>query len=120
MTESDFRVALIEEIELCVPALLDKVQAGAVDATTAAPFAAFTTPDEHPVRTKDGIVGYDTLFEVSVYDSKYSGAQGLKAQLACELDGFQIDGKTVRHRSSSYEYYPDYDLHCWTLSFRIV
>lgn len=120
MTESDFRVAIIEQIELCVPALLDKVQAGAVDATTAAPFAAFTTPEERPVRTKDGVVGYDTVFDVSVYDSKYADAQGLKAQLAFELEGFRIDGKTVRHRSSSYEYYPDYDLHCWTLSFRIV
>ncbi len=120
MSQSDFRVNLIAQIELIAPTLEGKVQAGAVDATTSAPFAAFTTPEEVPIRTKDGIVGYNTVFDVSVYDSKYAGAQQLKQALAAELDGNTIDGKRVQHRSSAYEYYPDYDLHCWTLTFRIV
>ena len=61
---SDFKTALIEVIQTAVPELEGKIQCGAVDAETVAPFATYSTPEESPVRTKDGIAGYETLFEV--------------------------------------------------------
>ena len=65
---TDYRIQLIKTVEDSVPELRDKIQAGAVDAGTAAPFATFSTPEERPIHTKSGIAGYDIVFEVTVYD----------------------------------------------------
>ena len=67
---SDFKTALIEVVETAAPELEGKLQCGAVDAETPAPFATYSTPEELPIRTKDGICGYETLFEVidNIYD----------------------------------------------------
>ena len=117
---SDFRTALIEVIETAAPELTDKIQCGAVDAETTAPFAAYSTPEEVPVRTKDGIAGYDTLFEVEVYDSRVAGAESLKQKVRGAVEGLVVDGRGCRFRSASSDYYPDYDLHSYTLTFKIL
>ena len=42
----DFKTAFIAALEAAAPELRGKVQAGAVDAETPVPYAAFTTPEE--------------------------------------------------------------------------
>lgn len=120
MIEQDFRKELIAKLEAEVPDLKDKIQAGAVDAGTSTPFAAFTTPEERPIITKCGTAGWETFFEIAIYDGKYSGAQNLKYAVFKALSDVKFAGKTCRFRSAAYEYYVDYDLHCWSLTFKIV
>lgn len=117
---SDFRTAVIELIETAAPELTGKVQCGAVDENTTAPFATYSTPEEVPVRTKDGIAGYDTLFEVEVYDNRVAGAESLKQKVRGVIEGLVVDGRTCRFRGASSDYYPDYDLHSYTLTFKIL
>lgn len=120
MAQEDFKTTLIAAIETAAPELSGKIQCGAVDAETVAPFATYSTPEERPLRTKDGIVGYDTLFEVEVYDNRVSGAETLKRKVARAVEGLEIDGKVCKYRSASSDYYPDYDLHAWTLTFKVI
>lgn len=117
---TDFKKQLISLLEREVPELADRIQAGAVDARTLAPFAAFSVPEETPVRTLHGIAGYRTMFEVAVYDSRFSGTEHLKRRAIAALDGAEFDGKRCRFKSSSTEYYADYDLHGAMMSFRII
>lgn len=116
----DFKKTLIALLEREVPDLRDKIQAGAVDARTQPPFVAFTVPEETPVRTLHGIAGYVTTFEVSVYDTKFAGAEKFKHKVISALEGAQLGDKRSRFKSSTTEFYPDYDLHGITLIFRIV
>jgi len=117
---TDFKKQMIALLEREIPELADRIQAGAVDARTPAPFAAFTTPEEIPVRTLHGIAGYRTMFEVAVYDSRFSGAELLKRRAIAALEGAEFDGKRSRFVSSATEYYADYDLHGATMTFKIV
>lgn len=116
----DFKKTLIGLLERAIPDLRDKIQAGAVDERTAAPFAAFSVPEETPVRTLHGIAGYVTSFEVAVYDSKFAGAEQLKHCVIAALEGAELGDKRGRFKSSSTEFYPDYDLYGVVLTFRIV
>lgn len=117
---TDFKKQLIVLLEREIPKLADRIQAGAVDARTPAPFAAFSVPEETSVRTLHGIAGYRTMFEVAVYDSKFSGTERLKHRVIAALEGAEFDGKRSCFVSSATEYYADYDLHGATMSFRIV
>ena len=117
---SDFKTALIEVVETAAPELEGKLQCGAVDAETPAPFATYSTPEELPIRTKDGICGYETLFEVEVFDSRVAGVESLKRKVRGAVEGLVVDGRVCRHRNSSSDYYPDYDLHSWTLTFKVI
>lgn len=116
----DFKKTLLALLEGAIPDLRDKIQAGAVDAGTQPPFAAFTVPEETPVRTLHGIAGYTTTFEVAVYDAKFAGAEQLKHAVIAALEGAELGDKCCRFKSSSTEFYPDYDLHGVALTFRIV
>ena len=117
---TDFKKHLIALLERKIPELAERSQAGAVDPRTPAPFAAFSIPEETLVRTLHGIAGYRTMFEVAVYDSKFSGTERLKRRAIAALEGAQFDGKRSRFVSSATEYYADYDLHGATMTFRIV
>lgn len=59
------------------------------------------------------------MFEVAVYDSKFSGAERLKRRVIAVLEGAEFDGKRSRFVSSATEYYADYDLHGATMSQNI-
>ena len=83
---TDFKKQLIVLLEREIPKLADRIQAGAVDARTPAPFAAFSVPEETSVRTLHGIAGYRTMFEVAVYDSKFSGTERLKHRVIAALE----------------------------------
>lgn len=87
---TDFKKQLLALLEREIPELADKIQAGAVDVRTPAPFAAF------------------------------SGTEHLKRRAIAALEGAEFDGKRSRFVSSATEYYADYDLHGATMSFRII
>ena len=117
---TDFKTELIALLEREIPELRDKIQAGAVDERTAVPFAAFSTPDETPVRTMNGIAGYVTTLEVAVYEQKTSALEKLKHRIIAALEGQVLTDRRCSFKSSSTEYYTDYDIHGVTLTFRIV
>lgn len=117
---TDFKTELISILEQQIPELRDKIQAGAVDERTASPFAAFTTPEEIPIRTFHGIAGYVTTFEVAVYEQKIAALERLKHRVIAALEGQTLTNRRCSFKSSSTDYYPDYDLHGATLTFRIV
>lgn len=116
----DFRTAIIEAIETAAPKLLGKVQCGAVDEGTVAPFATYSSPEEHPIRTKDGIAGCDILFEVEVFSNSVVQAEHLKRCVRDAVEGLSFAGQTCKFRGASSDYYPDYDLHSWNLTFKVI
>lgn len=121
MSNANFKSQLIVILEDGIPELKDKVQAGAVDEKTPSPFAVFSYPEEKPLRTLDGIAGFETSLELSVYDRRFAGAESLRKRVITLLDGIHLqEGKSLRYRSATYDYFPDYDLHSVTLNFRIV
>jgi hypothetical protein len=117
---ADFKTAFIAALERSVPELKGKVQAGAVDAETPVPYAAFSTPEEMPLRTKDGIAGVQVTFELGVFHTKMSTAEALKRRTIAALDGVTLAGKRCIYRSSEYGFYGDFNIHGYTITFKIV
>ena len=117
---TDFKVEILALLEKALPELGDRIQAGAVDERTATPFAAYTTPEETPIRTKSGIAGYQTHFEVAIYDKRIASLEILRHRAIAALERAELGEKVCSYRSSTTDYYPDYDLHCATLTFRII
>ncbi len=117
---TDFKVEILALLEAALPEMAERIQAGAVDERTATPFAAYTVPEEVPIRTLSGIAGYATTFEVTLYDNRYASVEQLRHRAIAALEGAELCGKYCRYKSSSTEYFPDYDLHGVTLHFRIV
>lgn len=117
---TDFKKDLIVTLEQEIPELRDKIQAGAVDERTQTPFAAFSTPEEIPIRTMHGIAGYVTTFEIAVYDKKVAALECLKHCVIAALEGQVLTNRRCSFKSSSTDYYPDYDIHGVTLIFKIV
>lgn len=117
---TDFKKELISILECEIPELRDKIQAGAVDERTVAPFAAFSTPEETPVRTMHGIAGFVTTFEITVYDKRVADVEQLKHRIIAALEGQVLTERRCSFKSASTDYYPDYDIHGVTLTFRIV
>lgn len=117
---TDFKVEILALLESALPELKDCIQAGAVDERTPTPFAAYTTPEETPIRTKSGIAGYLTTFEVSLYDKRIAALEQLRHRVIAALERKELGAKICTYRSSTTDYYPDYDLHGATMTFRIV
>ena len=116
----DFKVEILALLESALPELKDRIQAGAVDERTPTPFAAYTTPEETPIRTKSGIAGYLTTFEISLYDKRIASLELLRHRVIAALERKEMGEKVCTYRSSTTDYYPDYDLHGATMTFRIV
>lgn len=117
---ADFKIKLIALLEKQVPELKDKIQAGAVDAETPVPYATYSTPEETAIRTIHGIAGYTTTFELSVYHSKMSEAEKLKHRVIKVLERTELADKKCLYKSAEYAFYPDYNIHGYNLTFRIV
>lgn len=117
---NDFKKELIAQLEKSVPDLKDKVQAGAVDAETPVPYAAFTVPEETPIRTIHGIAGTMISFDLAIYHNKMSSLETLKGKVLKALDLATLAGKRCYYKSSEYGFYPDFNIHGYTLNFRIV
>lgn len=96
-----------------------KVQAG-LWCETPLPYAAFTTPEETPLHTKHGIAGVQTLFEVALIHDRMVSAEALKRKAIRTLDGIALAGRRCRWKSSEYSYYADFDLHGYTITFKII
>lgn len=116
----DFKTALIALLEKQLPELKGKIQAGAVDAETPVPYAAYSTPEETAIRTKHGIAGVTTFFDLSVYHSKMSEVEKLKHRVIKALEAQELGEKWCYYKSSEYAFYPDYNIHGYNLTFRIV
>lgn len=117
---ADFKTELLSILEAEIPELADKVQAGAVDAETAVPYAAFSTPEEVPIRTIHGIAGYQTAFDLSIFHSQISEVEKLKAKVINALEGAKLSDKRCYYKSSEYAFFHQYNLHSYTLTFRII
>lgn len=117
---TDFKVEILALLEAALPELGDRIQAGAVDERTATPFAAYTTPEDIPIRTLSGIAGYQTTFEVSLYDKGIAKLEQLRHRVIAALDRKELGTRLCTYRSSTTDYYSDYDLHGATMTFRIV
>ena len=117
---TDFKKELITKLEYDVPELRNKIQAGAVDEKTEAPYAAFTTPDEQPIRTIDGIAGYVTTFEIAVFHTKFSAVENLKHAVINSLERAELSDKICYLKSSEYAFYPEYNIHGYTITFKII
>lgn len=116
----DFKTKLIALLEKQVPELKDKIHAGAVDAETPVPYAAYSTPEETAIRTIHGIAGYAVTFELSVYHSKMSEVEKLKHRVIKVLEGAELANKKCFYKSAEYAFYPDYNIHGYNLTFRII
>lgn len=116
----DFKKDFIARLEKAVPELKGKVQAGAVDAETPVPYAAFTMPEETPLRTIHGIAGVQVLFDLGVFHNKMATAETLKQKTIKALDGVELAGKRCIYKSSEYGFYADFNIHGYTITFRIV
>ena len=117
---TDFKKEIIAKLEATIPELKGKIQAGAVDAETPVPYAAFTVPEETPLRTIHGIAGTVTTFDLAVFHTKLSVTEELKSRTIAALDTRAIDGKRCIFKSSEYAFYADYNIHGYTITFRVV
>lgn len=116
----DYKLEIISLIEKTIPELKDKIQCGAVDAETPLPFAVCANPQEVAIRTLHGIVGYDILFEVSVYHNKIALVENLKRKIISTLERKDISNCTCLHKSSEYIFHQDYNIHSYTITFKII
>lgn len=116
----DFKVQIIALIEQKISALKDKIQIGAVDAETEAPYAVINAPIETAIRTIHGIAGYDTTFDLLVFHNKLSECETLKNQIVDALESKKLDTKTCLYKSSEYSYFHELNIHGYTLTFKII
>ncbi len=72
------------------------------------------------LRTKDGIAGVQVLFDLSVFHSKMAAAETLKRRTIAALDGTTLAGKRCIYKSSEYGFYADFNIHGYTITFKIV
>lgn len=118
MTE-DFKIGLIRLLAKAIPELKGKILHGAVDEGTKEPYAVFITPEEVPIRTKHGIVGTSTTFELLVVEKLMVAVEALKRRAIKALEGQTIDGKKVYYVSSESEYYHQTNTHGYSITFKI-
>ena len=116
----DFKTELIRIVEQELPELVDKIQIGAVDAQTKTPYALLSTPQETPIRTFDGIVGYDVTFELSIFHTRLADIENLKTKLIDTLEGAPLADKTSYYKTGEYAFFHEYNLHSYSLTFQIT
>ncbi len=117
---NDFIADIITRLEAELPELGNRIQPSAVDPGTATPFAAFTLPTETPIRTIDGIAGYDTTFEVAVVDKRHSQCSKLKSKIIEALDSFALStSQRCQLKESQAQFYDEQKLHGYIITFNI-
>lgn len=102
------------------PSLDGKIQHGAVDAETQPPFAAYTIPEEQPIRSFHGIIGYRTTFDLTIIGQTLSEVTDLKMKIIKVVEKDEINGKRCRLEKSQTEFFPDYDFDGILLTFKIL
>lgn len=116
---SSLSVDIVNLIEAQIPELKKKVQPGIVDAKTLPPYAAYSEPNEEAVRTKDGIVSVDTVFELAIFNSTKVATEALKNKIINKLDRKYAGDRRLLFSISEYGYQEDYKLHGYVLTFKI-
>lgn len=116
---NDFSKEVVTLIETLEPAMKNNVKPGMVSAETKPPYAAYSEPTEEPKRTKDGIAGYRTTFELAIFNDTKVSAERLKNSLKTKLDRQIIAGRKMLFMQAEYGFYEDYKLHGYVLTFNI-
>ena len=57
---------------------------------------------------------------MSLYDKRIASLELLRHRVIAALERKELGEKVCTYRSSTTDYYPDYDLHGATMTFRIV
>lgn len=114
----DVLCALIEAIERAAPELRDKIFPAAADAETPAPYAAYKS-GKTPLRTKDGIVAMDETLELAIFDTTMLALSLIETVIIGALDGAELLEKRVTFTQSEQGYYPEFDMHSKSLTFKI-
>ena len=57
---------------------------------------------------------------ITVYDKRVADVEQLKHRIIAALEGQVLTERRCSFKSASTDYYPDYDIHGVTLTFRIV
>lgn len=65
---------------------------------------------ESPVRTKDGIVGYDGSVTISIYANTLEAVGRIAEQIISVLDNTTLDGYSYYYESANEENYSDIGL----------
>ena len=73
-----------------------------------------------PVRTKNGIVGYDGSVTISIYAGTIEAVERIAEQIIATLDNITLDGYSYYYDSSSEESYSDIGLIQKDLTFNIL
>lgn len=116
----DFKLGLISLLEEQIPELRDKIQVGAVDAGMKVPYAVISIPEEIPIRTIHGIAGYNIVYNIFVAHDKISELEQVKNAIIRSLDSAKILNKKSTYKSGEYEYFSDYDVHSYVLTFKLL
>lgn len=75
---------------------------------------------ESPVRTKDGIVGYDGSVTISIYANTLEMVGRIAEQIISVLDNTTLDGYSYYYESANEESYSDIGLISKELTFSIL
>lgn len=70
-----------------------------------------------PVRTKDGIVGYDGSVTISIYANTLEAVSRIAEQIISALDNTTLDGYSYYYESANEESYSDIGIISKELTF---
>lgn len=84
-----------------------------------APYGVYVK-SESPVRTKDGIVGYDGSVTISIYANTLETVGRIAEQIISVLDNTTLDGYSYYYDSANEESYSDIGLTSKELIFSIL
>lgn len=84
-----------------------------------APYGIYAK-SESPVRTKDGIVGYDGSVTISIYANTLEVVGRIAEQIISVLDNTTLDGYSYYYESANEESYSDIGLISKELTFSIL
>lgn len=86
---------------------------------TRAPYGIYAK-NVSPIRTKDGIVGYDGSVTISIYANTIDTVDSIAGQIISALDNVTIDGYSYYYEGSNEECYSDVGLVQKELTFNIL
>ena len=86
---------------------------------TRAPYGVYVK-SESPVRTKEGIVGYDGSVTISIYANTLEVVGRIAEQIISVLDNTTLDGYSYYYDSANEENYSDIGLVSKELIFSIL
>ena len=86
---------------------------------TRAPYGTYVK-NVSPIRTKDGIAGYDGSVTISIYANTIDVVDSIAEQIISTLDNATIDGYSYYYEGSNEECYSDVGLIQKELTFNIL